>query len=164
MCCSAWVASRMVEDTTLASIVTHRGSALWGEGSSSWVANSRNLDCPTTGAIVSATTRLERSFNFPSVNRRMQMDISEAITNLQSNYAQTKSKVRVYHQCFQCSSPYELIVRTAFSYSIRIPKIMWIVRSACTYRGTERRCRKGESCCLMQHEGVNERQRGTCLT
>ncbi|CAH8570161.1 unnamed protein product [Dicrocoelium dendriticum] len=43
-------------------------------------------------AILVATVRLERSFNFPAVNRHLQMDISEAITSLQTRYEQTKSK------------------------------------------------------------------------
>lgn len=44
------------------------------------------------GSIVSATESLESSFNFPAVNRHLQMDISEAITSLQTRYDQTKSK------------------------------------------------------------------------
>ncbi|CAL8082405.1 unnamed protein product [Calicophoron daubneyi] len=43
-------------------------------------------------AIVMTTARLERSFNFPAVNRNLQMEISEAITSLQARYEQTKSK------------------------------------------------------------------------
>ncbi|KAF7232615.1 hypothetical protein EG68_08119 [Paragonimus skrjabini miyazakii] len=43
-------------------------------------------------AIVMATVRLERSFNFPAVNRHLQMEISEAITSLQTRYEQTKTK------------------------------------------------------------------------
>nr|CAX73447.1 glypican-4 [Schistosoma japonicum] len=42
--------------------------------------------------IVVATNRLERSFNFPAVNRNLQMEISEAITSLQTRYSETKSK------------------------------------------------------------------------
>lgn len=49
-----------------------------------------------TEAIVLATTRLERSFNFPAVNRNLQMEISEAITSLQTRYEETKSKV-IWH-------------------------------------------------------------------
>ncbi|CAH8833446.1 unnamed protein product [Trichobilharzia szidati] len=43
-------------------------------------------------AIIMATNRLERSFNFPAVNRNLQMEISEAITSLQTRYSETKSK------------------------------------------------------------------------
>lgn len=43
-------------------------------------------------AILLSVTRLERSFNFPSVNRHLQMEISEAITSLQTRYGDTKSK------------------------------------------------------------------------
>ncbi|XP_018648435.1 putative glypican [Schistosoma mansoni] len=42
--------------------------------------------------IIMATNRLERSFNFPAVNRNLQMEISEAITSLQTRYSETKSK------------------------------------------------------------------------
>ncbi|CAH8453558.1 unnamed protein product [Schistosoma turkestanicum] len=42
--------------------------------------------------IIMATNRLERSFNFPAVNRNLQMEISEAITSLQTRYGETKSK------------------------------------------------------------------------
>ncbi|KER26231.1 hypothetical protein T265_06508 [Opisthorchis viverrini] len=44
-------------------------------------------------AVVMAVMRLERSFNFPVVNRQLQMEISEAITSLQTRYEQTKSKL-----------------------------------------------------------------------
>ncbi|CAH8435111.1 unnamed protein product [Heterobilharzia americana] len=43
-------------------------------------------------AVIMATERLERSFNFPAVNRNLQMEISEAITSLQTRYSETKSK------------------------------------------------------------------------
>ncbi|THD24197.1 Glypican [Fasciola hepatica] len=53
-------------------------------------------------AIVLATTRLERSFNFPAVNRNLQMEISEAITSLQTRYEETKSKFEA--ECRQGSA------------------------------------------------------------
>lgn len=42
--------------------------------------------------LVHTSVRLERSFNFPAVNRQLKMDISEAITSLQTRYQQSKSK------------------------------------------------------------------------
>lgn len=48
-----------------------------------------------------ATNRLERSFNFPAVNRNLQMEISEAITSLQTRYSETKSKVNFLSEFFR---------------------------------------------------------------